>query len=136
MAVTLDLVLPADRSIRARLLSLGLACCGIEVAAAIGDGLLEPVRPDDPDPALHVLLVAGTITHALAPAVLAAWAELPEPRVVVSFGACAASGGPYWDSYSVVNGAGELLPVTVAIPGCPPRPDAIVAGLALLRETA
>ncbi len=117
------------------MLDLGLACCGIEVAAALGDGLLEPAGPQDPSPRLHILLVAGTITHALAPAVLAAWAELPEPRAVVTFGACAASGGPYWDSYSVVNGAAELLPVTVAIPGCPPRPDAIVAGLALLAES-
>lgn len=102
----------------------------------MSDGLLEPARPEDPQPRIHVLLVAGTITHALAPAVLAAWEQLPEPRAVVTFGACAASGGPYWDSYSVVNGAGELVPVTVAIPGCPPRPETIVAGLALLRESA
>jgi NADH-quinone oxidoreductase subunit B len=116
---------------------LGLACCGIEVrearrtAAALGGVGV----PDDPaqgsEPAdLHVLVVAGTVTTRLAPALVEALEGLPEPRAVLAFGACAATGGPYWDSYSVVPGAHEVVPVDAWVPGCPPRPEDLVAGLA------
>lgn len=120
--------------------SLGLACCAVEVAAAaFRDGTDGTIGPDlDPDPgdgpAAHVLVVAGTVTDALAPAVLAAWARLPEPRHVLSFGACSDSGGPYWDSYSVTKGVDQLVPVDVYVPGCPPRPEALLQGLVVLRE--
>lgn len=106
---------------------LGLACCAVEFAAAIGRGLLVPV---DPDPAAAaVLVVSGTVTDALAPEVLAAWEALPAPKAAVSFGACSNSGGPYWDSYSVTKGVDRVLPVTTYIPGCPPRPEALVDAL-------
>jgi len=123
---------------------LGLACCGVEVrqarraadlldsVAGVGDGPDGPAGPGAPDdglPELHVLVVAGTVTTRLAPALLAAHAELPEPRAVLAFGACAATGGPYWDSYSVLPGAHEVVPVDVWVPGCPPRPADLVAGL-------
>ena len=78
---------------------------------------------------LHVLVVAGTVTTRLAPALAEAFAELPEPRAVLAFGACAATGGPYWDSYSVLPGAHEVVPVDVWVPGCPPRPEDLLAGL-------
>lgn len=102
-------------------------------AAAAGPTPSEPL-PDAPVPAhhgadLHVLVVAGTITAQLADVVRAAHAALPEPRAVLAFGACAATGGPYWDSYSVVPGAHHLVPVDAWVPGCPPRPADLVAGL-------
>ena len=80
----------------------------------------------------NVLLVAGTVTDKLAPLVLRAYASLPEPRFVVSFGACSNSGGPYWDSYCVTKGADQFLPVNVYVPGCPPRPEALLHGLDVL----
>jgi hypothetical protein len=84
---------------------------------------------------VNVLVVAGTVTDKLAPLVLAAYQDLPEPRRVLSFGACANSGGPYWDSYCVTKGADQIIPVDVYVPGCPPRPEALVHGLRLLRDT-
>ena len=83
---------------------------------------------------MNVLVVAGTVTDKLAPLVLAAYRDLPEPRRVLSFGACSNSGGPYWDSYSVTKGADQLIPVDVYVPGCPPRPEALMHGLRLLRD--
>ena len=115
---------------------LGLACCGIEVREArrAAAGLGAVGDPGDPaygsDPAdLNVLVVAGTVTARLAPALAEAFAALPEPRAVLAFGACAATGGPYWDSYSVLPGAHEVVPVDAWVPGCPPRTEDLVAGL-------
>jgi NADH-quinone oxidoreductase subunit B len=115
---------------------LGLACCGIEVrearrAAELLDVVGDPGEPaDGTDPAdLNVLVVAGTVTTRLAPVLAEAFAALPEPRAVLAFGACAATGGPYWDSYSVLPGAHEVVPVDAWVPGCPPRPEDLVAGL-------
>ncbi|MGB7980536.1 MAG: hypothetical protein WCF36_07060 [Candidatus Nanopelagicales bacterium] len=113
---------------------LGLACCGVEVREArrIAQslGAVLPEAASDAEAAdLNVLVVAGTVTTALAPALAQAYRNLPEPRAVLAFGACAATGGPYWDSYSVLPGAHEVLPVDVWVPGCPPRPADLVAGL-------
>jgi NADH-quinone oxidoreductase subunit B len=114
---------------------LGLACCGIEVRearraseelAAVGDPGPDGSAPAD----LNVLVVAGTVTTRLAPDLVEAYAALPEPRAVLAFGACAATGGPYWDSYSVLPGAHEVVPVDAWVPGCPPRPEDLLAGLA------
>lgn len=109
---------------------LGLACCGVEVAAALHEGT-RGAGPADPAAAVagHVLLVSGTVTDVLAPALARAWAEVPEPRWVVSIGACCATGGPYWDSYSVTKGIDQVVPVHVTVPGCPPRPEAVLGGL-------
>ena len=97
--------------------------------SAPGDGL----SVDGPS-VVNVLVVAGTVTDKLAPLVLAAYRDLPEPRRVLSFGACSNSGGPYWDSYCVTKGADQIIPVDVYVPGCPPRPEALVHGLRLLRD--
>lgn len=100
----------------------GLACCAVESTAvdlvAQGQALAEL----DPGDLAHVLVVAGTVTRALADAVTRAYEALPEPRIVVAFGSCAISGGPYWDSYAVCAGAEELVPVQIRVPGCPPTP--------------
>lgn len=129
------------RRVALHVIELGLACCGIEVREARRaiDALTPVLDPggaatdDDsshPAPAdLHVLVVAGTVTSRLAPDLVAAHAELPQPRAVLAFGACAATGGPYWDSYSVLPGAHEVVPVDVWVPGCPPRPGDLIAGL-------
>ncbi len=83
---------------------------------------------------MHVLVVAGTVTDKLAPLVRDAYRDLPEPRLVLSFGACSNSGGPYWDSYCVTKGVDQLIPVDVYVPGCPPRPEALIDGLRLLLD--
>jgi NADH-quinone oxidoreductase subunit B len=90
-----------------------------------------PGRPGGADH-VNVLLVAGTVTDKLAPLVLRAYQDVPEPRYVISFGACSNSGGPYWDSYCVTKGVDQFVPVDVYVPGCPPRPEALLHGLGLL----
>jgi len=127
-----------------RVFDAGLACCAVEVSAALrrcadllpdgGSGPGEVGPGGGPEP-VNVLVVAGTVTDKLAPLVLAAYRDLPEPRRVLSFGACSNSGGPYWDSYCVTKGADQIIPVDVYVPGCPPRPEALVHGLRLLRDT-
>jgi NADH-quinone oxidoreductase subunit B len=118
------------------LVNLGLACCSLEVEAAVGSGALASEAGSDPAPDATVLLVSGTVTHALAPAVLRAWERAAEqgPVRVLAFGACATSGGPYWDAPTVVPGVDTLIPVNRYVPGCPPGPDSLVA--ALRREVA
>jgi NADH-quinone oxidoreductase subunit B len=79
-----------------------------------------------------VFIVAGTVTDKLAPLVLRAYQRVPDPKWVLSFGACSNSGGPYWDSYCVTKGVDQLMPVDVYVPGCPPRPEALLHGLDML----
>ncbi|WP_253771269.1 NADH-quinone oxidoreductase subunit B [Goodfellowiella coeruleoviolacea] len=124
-------------------LDLGLACCGVEVMAALTGredsaedlaGLgVRPVTGGDAGQA-HVLVVSGTVTDVMLPAVRAAYDDMPEPKYVLSVGACSNTGGPYWDSYSVTKGIDQVLPVHVAVPGCPPRPEALLSGLAALHR--
>jgi NADH-quinone oxidoreductase subunit B len=114
-----------------RVFDAGLACCAVEVAAAIRrwQGRAPATMPAA---VRNVFVVAGTVTDKLAPFVLAAYQQTPEPRRVLSFGACANSGGPYWDSYCVTKGVDQFIPVDVYVPGCPPRPEALLAGVELL----
>jgi NADH-quinone oxidoreductase subunit B len=107
---------------------LPLACCAVEVEAAVAQGLLVDA-PSGVDPRRSILLVAGTVTRPLVPVVARAREVAGPDAVVVAYGACASSGGPYWDAPSVVPGVAEILPVDHYIPGCPPSPAALAAGV-------
>ena len=111
-------------------LDVGLACCAVEAVAAS----LRAQAPEEDHP-VDVLVVAGTLTDKMAPGILALYESLSAPRVI-SFGACASCGGPYWDSYSVTKGVDQLVPVDVYVPGCPPRPEALLDGLRRLEVRA
>ncbi|SDF64650.1 NADH-quinone oxidoreductase subunit B [Lentzea fradiae] len=115
-------------------LELGLACCGVEVMAALDRLPGLGVTPVDGAGEAHVLIVSGTVTDVMLPAVLRSYEAMPEPRYVISVGACSNTGGPYWDSYSVTKGIDQALPVHVAVPGCPPRPEALLEGLKALHR--
>jgi NADH-quinone oxidoreductase subunit B len=117
-------------------LDLGLACCGVEVMAALhgpGAAAPEPVSANAPEVA-HVLVVSGTVTDVMLPAVVASYQAMASPKYVLSVGACSNTGGPYWDSYCVTKGIDQMLPVDVAVPGCPPRPEALLDGLRALHR--
>jgi NADH-quinone oxidoreductase subunit B len=122
-------VVAQDPEVALHVCDLGLACCAVEFSAAVARGLIRPAIPADPAAAVHVLVVSGTVTDVLAPGVTRAWELLPEPRVAMAFGACTVSGGPYWDSYCVTKGIDQLIPVSSYVPGCPPRPEALVDAL-------
>ena len=119
-------------------LEIGLACCSLEVEAATLSAAALPTAL--PAGAHVVVVVSGTVTDRLAPAVAAlvdACARLAaNPPTVVALGVCASSGGPYWDSYAVTKGVDALVPVDVYVPGCPPPPDALQSVLDDLRVPA
>ena len=117
--------------------NFGLACCAVEfVAAAEARKDLATVKAvNEQSPArADVMVVSGTVTDKMAPAIRKIYDEMPEPRYVIAFGSCANCGGPYWDSYSVTKGVNEIVPVDVYVPGCPPRPEALLDGLLKLHE--
>jgi NADH-quinone oxidoreductase subunit B len=117
---------------------MGTACCAMELIA----GSFNKFDFDRhgtfprPDPRhTDVMVVAGTITRKMAPAVKRLYEQMPDPKWVIAMGNCAVSGGIfYYDSYSVVRGVDEFLPVDVYISGCPPRPEALQDGVFRLRE--
>jgi NADH-quinone oxidoreductase subunit B len=113
------------------------ACCGMEYFSAAGPrfdidrfgAALPRFTPRQSD----LLMVVGTITHRLAPVLRRVWDQMAEPKWVVSFGACTSSGGPY-NNYAVVQGIDTIIPVHIYIPGCPPRPEAVLDGLIKLQK--
>ncbi|MDH6111098.1 NADH-quinone oxidoreductase subunit B [Kitasatospora sp. MAP12-15] len=118
--------------------NFGLACCAIEfIAASMAkhDFIRMGVIPFAPGPRqADLMIVSGTVTDKMAPAVKRLYEQMPEPKYVISFGACSNSGGPYWDSYSVTKGVDQIIPVDVYVPGCPPRPEALMQGILKLQE--
>jgi len=128
------LVLEAGRRYALSLVNVGLACCAVEaMVASLGSQAVPGVVPRAGEARrVDVLVVSGTVTDKLAPLVRRLYDELPGPVRVLSFGACANSGGPYWDSYCVTRGVDLVVPVDAYVPGCPPRPQALLDALAAL----
>jgi NADH-quinone oxidoreductase subunit B len=134
----LKLVLNWGRRYSLWVFNFGLACCAIEfIAASMGrhDFIRLGVIPFAHGPRqADLMVVSGTVTDKMAPAVRRLYEQMPEPKYVISFGACSNSGGPYWDSYCVTKGVDQIVPVDVYVPGCPPRPEALLQGIIRLQE--
>ena len=118
--------------------NFGLACCAIEFIAtsmARHDFIRLGVIPFAHGPRqADLLVVSGTLTDKMAPALQRLYQEMPEPKYVISFGSCSNCGGPYWDSYSVTKGVDQIIPVDVYVPGCPPTPEGLMHGILRLQD--
>ena len=119
-------------------LTFATSCCGIEFMA-VGAARYDfarfgfEVTRNSPRQA-DLIMVAGTITHKMAPVLKRLYDQMAEPKYVVAVGGCAISGGPFKGSYHVLNGVDKILPVDVYIPGCPPRPEAMLYGMMQLQR--
>ncbi len=118
-------------------MTFGLACCAVEMIHAYMSrydldrfGMIPRPSPRQSD----VMIVAGTLTNKMAPALRRVYDQMPEPRWVVSMGSCANGGGYYHYSYSVVRGCDRIVPVDIYVPGCPPTAEALVYGLLQLQK--
>jgi NADH-quinone oxidoreductase subunit B len=119
-------------------LTFGLACCAMEMMQAMGTrfdldrfGVVPRATPRQAD----LIIVAGRCTIKMAPVVRRLWEQMPEPKYVISMGSCATCGGPfYYDNYSILKGIDTVIPVDVYVPGCPPRPEALIEGVLKLQE--
>jgi NADH-quinone oxidoreductase subunit B len=118
-------------------MTFGLACCAVEMIHSYMSrydldrfGIIPRPSPRQSD----VMIVAGTLTNKMAPALRKVYDQMPEPRWVISMGSCANGGGYYHYSYSVVRGCDRIVPVDIYVPGCPPTAEALVYGLLQLQK--
>ena len=118
-------------------LLFGLACCGIELMQTGGPradidrfGSVPRATPRQSD----LMIVAGTVTKKMAPQIVRLYNQMPDPKYVISMGACAISGGPFKQGYNVLKGIDRYIPVDVYIPGCPPRPEALLHAFMELQQ--
>lgn len=136
ITTSLDKLVNWSRSRSLWPMTFGLACCAIEMmatGAARFDldrfGVIFRASPRQAD----CIVIAGTVTKKMMPVIKTVYDQMPEPKYVIAMGACACSGGIF-DTYSVVQGIDEYLPVDVYIPGCPPRPEGLLYGIIKLQE--
>src|SRR5258708_18443563 len=117
----------------------GLACCAIEMGAAFGSPRYDVMRlgviplPASPRQA-DLVVISGTVTDKIVPAIKRLYEQMPDPKYVISMGSCANCGGPYWDSYSVTKGVDPGIPVDVSAPRAPPRPEGLAHVIFMMQE--
>lgn len=135
----LEDILSIPRASSLMVLTFGLACCAIEMMASGVTkfdwgrfGVIPRSTPRQAD----LMIVAGTISRKMAPTVVTLWEQMAAPKWVIAMGNCAISGGPfaYEEQYAIVNGADEIIPVDVYVPGCPPRPEGLIQGILALQD--
>jgi NADH-quinone oxidoreductase subunit B len=134
--VPADAVLALSRKASLWPMTFGLACCAIEMIATFMSrhdldrfGIVPWPSPRQSD----VMIVSGTVTKKMAPAVKLLYEQMPNPKWVISMGACATNGGPYSRYDRVLQGVDKIVPVDVYVPGCPPRPEALIDGMMALQ---
>jgi NADH-quinone oxidoreductase subunit B len=136
-ATSLDKVVGLARSHSLWPLPFATSCCGIEFMATMGShydlGRFGAERPSFSPRQADMLMVMGTIAKKMAPILKQVYIQMAEPRWVLAVGACASSGGIF-DTYSVLQGIDEIIPVDVYVPGCPPRPEAILDGVMRIQD--
>jgi len=138
VVTTLDTVLNWARLSSLYQMHFGLACCAIEMMAASAShydfdrfGVMPRASPRQAD----LIIVSGTVTLKMASRIKTLYDQMSEPRYVLSMGSCANCGGPYWEhGYHVLKGVDRIIPVDVYVPGCPPRPEALMEGVIKLQE--
>ena len=136
-ATTLDKAIGLARANSLWPLPFATSCCGIEFMATMGStydlARFGAERPSFSPRQADMLLVMGTIAKKMAPVLKQVYLQMAEPRWVIAVGACASSGGIF-DTYSVLQGIDEIIPVDVYVPGCPPRPEGIINGVMLIQD--